>query len=94
MAASVGLSCRGRERGERRVFPTGCMWHLSSAGNPTLVKSAQGEKISGDQKSEECRNMGERRMKKEVECLRIRTSEFTCFCLSWCPTQTKVMRHT
>lgn len=56
--------------------------------------SAQGEKISGDQKSEECRNMGEHRVKKEAVCLGIRTSEFTCFCLSWCPTQTKVMRHT
>lgn len=90
----MGLSCQDGERGERRVFPTGCMWHLSSAGNPTLAKSAQAEKISGDQKSEECRNIGERRVKEEAVCLGIRTSEFTRFCLSWCPAQTKDMRHT
>lgn len=84
MAASAGLSCRVAERGERVLygcFP-GCMWHLSGnsqrTGNPTLVKSAQRERISGNQKFKECRNFG--RQLHEEESRRQRCD--VCGCLS------------
>lgn len=84
MAASAGLSCRVAERGERVLhgcFP-GCMWHLSSnsqrTGNPTLVKSAQRERISGNQKFKECRNFGGHCMKGNPGGRDVMYEDVTC----------------